>query len=321
VKIGIIGATGLVGRTVIKVLEEENLSISELRLFASNESLNDTISFLNKKLPIEALCTEKISTKFDFLFFCSNSEISETFAPEAVKNGTIAIDNSRAFRKVDNVPLIIPEINGYLIKDYQGIIANPNCSTIQMLKAIYPIYAQYGISEIVISTYQAVSGAGLEGILTLNREVKGLYGGDIFKKEIFENVIPMIGSLDENGFSEEENKLIFESKKILANSSIRIFPTAVRVPVVVGHSEAIFLRTDREIDLEEIKRLYSDRREIIYSDELITPKDSEGRNKTFVSRLRKVGKNELMMWVVADNLRVGAAYNAVNILKSILFGG
>lgn len=320
-KIGIIGATGLVGRTVIKVLEEENLDGLELQLFASEKSLNEIISFKDRRLAVEIVSPEKINGNFDFLFFCTSLEISKIFAPQAAKSGAIVIDNSSAFRKFVDIPLVIPEINGNLIRNYRGIIANPNCSTIQMLKAIYPIYVYYGIDEIVVSTYQSVSGAGIEGVLTLKKEIAGLFEENTFGKKIFGNVIPVIGYLDEYGFSEEENKLIFESRKILNNSFIKIFPTAVRVPVFVGHSEAIFLRTEKEIDLGELRELYNSHSAVIFSDELITPKDSEGSNKTFISRLRKVGKNELMMWVVADNLRVGAAYNAVNILKSILFGG
>lgn len=320
-KIGIIGATGLVGSTLIKVLEEENLEIEELSLFASYKSQNNFLFYNNQKLSIEPLSLTKISKKFDFLFFCTNSSISETFAKEAAKSSPIVIDNSSAFRKAPEIPLVIPEINGDLLRNYRGIIANPNCSTIQMLKAVYPIYVKYGIEEIVISTYQGVSGAGLEGILALKNNMGGIRSESVFPKEIYENVIPVIGEIDGDGFSEEENKLIFETQKILSNPFIRVFPTAVRVPVVVGHSESIFLRTSSNLDQSEVKELYSNYEGIVYSDELITPKDCEERNEVFVSRFRFLSKNEAMMWVVADNLRVGAAYNAFNILKSILDGG
>ncbi len=320
-RIGIIGATGLVGRTLIKVLEEENLSIDELSLFASCKSANNVILFHNKGLYVEPLSSESISKKYDFLFFCTNSSISETYAKEASRISPIIIDNSSAFRRVDDIPLVIPEINGRIIKKYKGIIANPNCSTIQMLKAIYPIYVRYGIKEIVVSTYQGVSGAGLEGVLALKNKIATGEKDAVFPKEINENVIPLIGEIGKNGFTEEENKLIFESRKILSDPAIKLYPTAVRVPVVVGHSESIFLRTKYDMDLNEIKELYSNYKGTIYSNELITPKDCEGKNDTFVSRLRIINGNEALMWVVADNLRVGAAYNAFNILKYILYGG
>ncbi len=320
-RVGIVGATGLVGRTLIKVLEQENLVIEELKLFASDKSANNVISFHNKELSVEPLSSESISKKFDFLFFCTSSSISETYAKEAANISPIIIDNSSAFRRVDGVPLVIPEINGHIVKNYQGIIANPNCSTIQMLKAIYPIYVRYGIKEIVVSTYQGVSGAGLEGILALKNKLNTGDVDAVFPKEINENVIPLIGEIDKNGFTEEENKLIFESSKILSDPTINIYPTAVRVPVVIGHSESVFLRTKRDLLSNEIEELYSNYKGTIYSDELITPKDCEGKNDTFVSRLRIINGNEVLMWIVADNLRVGAAYNAFNILKYILYGG
>lgn len=320
-RVGIVGATGLVGRTLIKVLEEENLDIEELNLFASDRSANNVISFHNKELSVEPLSSESISKKFDFLFLCTSSSISETYAKEAANFSPIIIDNSSAFRRVDSIPLVIPEINGHIIKNYKGIIANPNCSTIQMLKAIYPIYVRYGIKEIVVSTYQGVSGAGLDGILALKNKLNTGDVDAVFPKEINENVIPLIGEIDKNGFTEEENKLIFESSKILSDPTIKIYPTAVRVPVVIGHSESVFLRTKCNLLSNEIEELYSNYKGIIYSDELITPKDCEGKNDTFISRLRIVNGNEVLMWVVADNLRVGAAYNAFNILKYILYGG
>lgn len=320
-RVGIVGATGLVGRTLIKVLEEENLDIEELNLFASDRSTNNVISFHNKELSVEPLSSESISKKFDFLFFCTSSSISETYAKEAANFSPIIIDNSSAFRRVDSIPLVIPEINGHIIKNYKGIIANPNCSTIQMLKAIYPIYVSYGIKEIVVSTYQGVSGAGLDGVLALKNKLNTGDVDAVFPKEINENVIPLIGEIDKNGFTEEENKLIFESSKILSDPTINIYPTAVRVPVVIGHSESVFLRTKCNLLSNEIEELYSNYKGTIYSDELITPKDCEGKNDTFISRLRIVNGNEVLMWVVADNLRVGAAYNAFNILKYILYGG
>ena len=316
-RIGIVGATGLVGRTVMKILEEGNIPLSEIALFASDRETGQRLSFHKELLSVEIFDVKKLHSNFDFLFFCTNSEISRVFAPLTIEKSRIVIDNSSAFRRIDKIPLIIPEINGHLIKGYSGIVANPNCSTIQMLKALYPIYKEYGLREVFVSTYQAVSGAGLEGVLTLKEGEQGLSGKSVFLKEIHENVIPMIGFLNENGFSEEEDKLIFESRRILDDFSIQIYPTATRVPVITGHCEAIFIRTANEVNMETVKRLYSNHCGLTCTDSIITPKEVAGRNETYISRLRKVGEREIMMWVVADNLRVGAALNAVTILKFI----
>ncbi|BBE30862.1 aspartate-semialdehyde dehydrogenase [Tepiditoga spiralis] len=312
-KIGIVGATGEVGRTMVKVIEEMNINIKELHLFASKKSAGTHIKFKKNEIIVEELTEDSMKEKYDYLLFSAGSEISKKYALIAQNHGNIIIDNSSAFRQEKNIPLVIPEINYQKLKNYKGIIANPNCSTIQMLLALNKIHKQFQIKDIYVSTYQAVSGAGKKGMNELLFQQNGSKAVSHFPTIISNNVIPVIGDIEENGFTTEEMKMINETQKIFEDNSINIYPTAVRVPVLYGHSESILFKTNKKTTLNKVKELLENSENIIYTDELITPLKVESSNMTYVSRLRKMN-DSFLIWVVADNVRVGAATNAVRIL-------
>ncbi|NUU97183.1 aspartate-semialdehyde dehydrogenase [Marinitoga sp. 1138] len=313
-KVGIVGATGEVGRTMIKVLEESNLKVDGLRLFASKKSAGKKLKFKDKEYTIEEISENVMREKYDYLLFSAGGNVSRRYAPIAAEAGNVIIDNSSAFRMQENIPLVVPEINGEIIKNYKGIIANPNCSTIQMALALSEIQKQIGIEEIFVSTYQAVSGAGNKGIQELLNQQNGINNTAHFPDIIMNNVIPQIGPILENGFTEEEMKMVNETRKIFNDDSISVYPTAVRVPVLYGHSESVVFRIKKDIPLETIKNLISATENVVYTEKLLTPLMVAGSNITYVSRLRKMGKNTFLIWIVADNVRVGAATNAVRIL-------
>lgn len=313
-KIGIVGATGEVGRTMVKVLEKQKINITELRLFASKKSEGKEIKFEDKTYYVEELTENSMKEKFDYLLFSAGASVSKKFAPIAADAGNTIIDNSSAFRMEKNIPLVIPEVNGEILKNYGGIIANPNCSTIQMVLALSAIQKEIGISEIFVSTYQAVSGAGNKGIKELFDQENGINNILHFPELIHHNVIPAIGPVLDNGFTEEEMKMINETRKIFNNYEIKVYPTAVRVSVLYGHSESITFRTKRKSTLDEIKKLLSNVENVVYTDKLITPINIAGSDITYVSRLRQMDDYTFLVWVVADNVRVGAATNAIRIL-------
>ncbi|MBM7559213.1 aspartate-semialdehyde dehydrogenase [Marinitoga litoralis] len=313
-KIGVVGATGEVGRTMVKVLEEQNVEVTELRLFASKKSEGKEIKFKDKSFFVEELTEEKMKEKFDYLLFSAGGSVSKKYAPIASEHGNTVIDNSSAFRMDNNIPLVVPEINGEILKGYTGIIANPNCSTIQMVLALRDVEKKLGISEIFVSTYQAVSGAGNKGITELLEQQNGKNNINHFPEIINNNVIPVIGPILENGFTEEEMKMVNETRKIYDDYSIRVYPTAVRVPVLYGHSESVVFRVKKETTLEEIRELLSSVDNVLYTDGLVTPINVAGTDITYVSRLRQMDEMTFLVWIVADNVRVGAATNAVRIL-------
>lgn len=323
--IGIVGATGAVGQKMIEVLMERNVPIKELRLFASQKSAGKKIQFKDREIEVELLTEEVMKERYDYLLFAAGGKISEEFGPIAAEAGNIVIDNSSHFRMVENIPLVVPEINGHVLKGYRGIIANPNCSTTQMLMAIGPIYKQYGIKRIVVSTYQAVSGSGYKAIEELNNQLKdNNYPNKVYTRKISGNCIPHIDVFNENGFTKEELKMVYETHKILGDSSIEINPTAVRVPVFYGHSESIYLELKEEVNIQEIKDLLKNSEGIIVEDEpetnkYPTPLEVAGSDFTYVGRIRKdiFNPKALSLWVVADNLRKGAATNAIQILEKI----
>ncbi len=325
--IGIVGGTGAVGEKMIEIMMEKNLDIKELRIFASKRSAGKIIKVdkLNKEVEVELLTEEVMKEKYDYLFFVAGGSISEKFAPIAAQAGNIVIDNSSHFRMDKEIPLIIPEVNSDILKGYRGIIANPNCSTTQMVLAIAPIYKEYGIKRIVVSTYQAVSGSGYEAIDELKNQLKDEnYGNKVYTRKIAGNCIPHIDDFEENGFSKEELKMVYETHKILNDNTIEINPTAVRVPVFYGHSESIYLELEKDADIEEIRNLLKDAPGIVVQDNLSkneypTPLEAANKDETFVGRMRKDLYNPkgISMWVVSDNLRKGAATNAVQILEAI----
>ena len=323
-KVAIVGSTGVVGRTLLKVLEEKNFKNCEYTLFSSNKSAGTRIQFLGQTYIICELKKNSFDTHFDFAIFCAGSEISKEFAPIAVSKGCIVIDNSSIFRLDKNVPLIVPEVNPEKIAENNGIIANPNCSTIQAVVALKPLDQKYGIKRIVYSTYQAVSGAGRQGILDLENGLKG-EPTKKFPYPIINNCLPHIDSFLDDGYTKEEYKIINETRKILNKPYLPITATAVRVPVKNCHCESINVELERDLDIFELKQLLQNSPGILVIDEPTKnyypiPSKADGTDDVLVGRIRRdfSVRAGINLWVVADNIRKGAASNAVQILEKLL---
>lgn len=322
--IAIVGATGLVGQTVLQVLEEKNLTDFKYELLASKRSQGKKIRFMNKEYEVEELTQNTFDKKIDYAIFVAGSEISKEYARLAVQKGTIVIDNSSYFRMDEDVPLVVPEVNPEDIKKHRGIIANPNCSTIQAVVALKPLDDKYKIKRIVYSTYQAVSGAGSKGIKDLENTLKGLKNQK-FPYPIANNCIPQIDSFTENGYTKEEMKMINETRKILNNPQMKITATTVRVPILNSHSESINVEFEKDFEIEELKTLLSNSPSIVLQDDIskeVYPLAvaTTGKDEVYVGRIRRDDSIEsgINMWVVADNIRKGAASNAVQILELLI---
>ena len=322
-KIGVVGGTGNVGRKILQVLTEQSVDIQSLRLFASKKSQGEKIPFQDREITVELLTKEAMKEPFDYLLFSAGGEISKRFAPIAEKAGNTVIDNSSQWRMTEGIPLVVPEINGDILKGYQGIVANPNCSTIQMVAALSPIDKVYGLRKINVSTYQAVSGSGMAGIQELQEQI-----GDpkreprTYPKTIAGNCIPHIDVFFDNGYTKEELKMVYETQKILNKPELPVQVTTVRVPVMNGHSEAIYAEFERVPDLQEVREIFEKTEGLVLMDkpeDLVYPTvlDAHDRDEVFIGRIRKdlFDPKSLALWVVADNLRKGAATNAVGILS------
>ncbi len=318
-KIGVAGATGEVGRMMLKVMEEYKVPVKELRVFASARSKGEKLKFNGKEYIVEELTDDVMKEKYDYLLFSAGGGTSKRFSPVAAKVGNTIIDNSSAFRSLKEIPLVVPEINGDLLKNYSGIVANPNCSTIQMVLALNGL-REFGINEIVVSTYQSISGAGKKALNVYDNELsakgKEIYQENaVFPKQIAENVIPLIGAIeDDSGISNEDYKMVNETRKIFRDESITVYPFTARVATRYSHGESVLIKLREDIDKETFIKKVSKTPGVICSEELITPIDAAGTDTTYISRIRKMDKNTFMIWVVADNIRVGAATNAVRIL-------
>ena len=323
-KLAIVGATGLVGRTALKVLEEKNLPNMEYKLFCSKRSAGTKLKFLGKEYIAEELTDNSFDEGFDFAIFSAGANTAKHYAPIAASKGCIVIDNSSAFRMDKNVPLVVPEVNSEDIKWNNGIIANPNCSTIQAVVPLKPLDDKYKIKRIIYSTYQAVSGAGIKGLEDLNNKSNK----DSLKKfpyPIFNNCLPHIDIFEEDGYTKEEHKMINETRKILGRDNIAITATTVRVPVENCHSECINIEFENGFDLEELSSLLKNTPGIIVQDDIskeIYPIASNvnGNDEVFVGRIRRdfSQPNSVNLWVVADNIRKGAATNAIQIMEKLL---
>lgn len=321
----IVGVTGLVGRTFLEVLEEYKLPINKLYVFASKRSKGNIIEFNGEKIEVLELtetCFDGLN--IDFALFSAGGDVSKKFAPIAASHDIIVIDNSSAFRMDKNVPLVVPEVNGHVLKGYRGIIANPNCSTIQAVVALKPLDDKYKIKRIVYTTYQSVSGAGKLGQEDLERTLKG-EAPQKFSYPIANNCIPQIDVFDENGDTFEELKMINETRKILENDNLKITATAVRVPVMKSHSEAINVEFFNEFDLKDVVSTLEQAEGVVVQNDFLNQKyplatEAAGKNEVFVGRIRRDTSvdNGLNLWVVADNIRKGAATNAVQIAKLII---
>ncbi|MGL5377037.1 MAG: aspartate-semialdehyde dehydrogenase [Cetobacterium sp.] len=322
--VAIVGATGLVGGTFLKVLEERDLPINKLYLFASARSAGKEVVFKGKKLIIEELTESSFDREIDIALFSAGGDISKKFAPIASEKGVIVIDNSSAWRMDKNVPLVVPEVNPEEIFKNNGIIANPNCSTIQSVVPLKVIDDLYTIKRVVYSTYQAVSGSGIKGIEDLENGLKGEKPKN-YPHPIVNNCLPHIDSFLENGYTKEEEKMINETRKILGKENLPITATCVRVPVVNGHSVSINIELEKEINIEELKAKFREKDGIILEDDIqnnIYPLATlaTGRDEVFIGRLRKDFsiQNGLNLWVVADNIRKGAATNAIQIAELLM---
>ncbi|EHA6439552.1 aspartate-semialdehyde dehydrogenase [Clostridium perfringens] len=319
--VAIVGATGNVGRKFLEILEERNFPVKELYLFASKRSAGKNLKFKGEDVLVEELCEANIENKkIDFALFSAGGSVSLEFAPIFAKHGAVVIDNSSAWRMNKEVPLVVPEVNPEDVKWHKGIIANPNCSTIQAMVALKPLYDKYGIKRIVYSTYQAVSGAGIQGILDLQEGTTKK-----FPYPILGNVIPHIDVFLDNGYTKEEIKMIEETKKILHDDNLRITATTVRVPVLNAHSESINVELNSEFELENVIDLFNSSKGIIVHDDVEnlkypTPLELSGKDEVFVGRIRRDFSldNGLNLWVVADNIRKGAALNAIQIAEILI---
>lgn len=322
-KLAIVGCTGLVGNEVLNVLSELSVPITELILVASKKNIGKKVTFKTKKIKIVGI-QEAIDKVPEIAIFCAGSKVSEKWAQKFVDSGTSVIDNSSFFRMEENIPLIVPEVNGDVLKKSNKIIANPNCSTIQMVVALNDIYKKFGLKRLVISTYQSVSGTGQAAVKQMMDERQGLQPERVYPYQIDQNCFPHGGDFLENGYTTEELKLINETRKIFNDSSIKITATVVRIPVVGGHSESINVETHKPFQIEEIKNTLSDTAGVKVQDnpskfDYPMPITAHKKNDVFVGRIRKdeTVENGLNIWIVADNLRKGAATNAVQIADYI----
>jgi len=332
VDVAVVGATGAVGETMLDILHQRKFPVGKVYALASERSAGSTVTFGNKTLVVEDLATFDFS-KVQIGLFSPGASISKIYAPIAAAAGCVVIDNTSEFRYVDDIPLVVPEVNPDAIADYKnhGIIANPNCSTIQMMVAIKPIYDAVGITRINVCTYQAVSGTGKPAMDELAKQTAALLNGrpvetSVYPKQIAFNVIPQIDVFEENGYTKEEMKMVWETQKIMGDKSIQVNPTAVRVPVFYGHSEAIHIETRDKITAEQARKLLSETDGIVVLDEHVdggyptAVSQASGTDPVYVGRIREDISHPtgLNLWVVADNVRKGAALNSIQIAEILV---
>lgn len=319
--IAVVGATGLVGRTMIKVLDERKFPLNSLQLYASERSAGETIKYQGYDITVQKL-DEHSFDDVDIALFSAGGGVSKKFAPIAAEKGCVVVDNSSAWRMEKDIPLVVPEVNGSELEKHKNIIANPNCSTIQLVAAIKPIFDKYGIHRLVCSTYQSISGAGQKGIDKLMSEIKGEKSDD--KHPIaFNTMFHQLSPAD--GFTEEENKMWNEIRKILNKEDMNIAITCVRLPIFGGHGESVNLELEKEYEIGDIREMLQNTPGLVIiddmaNDEYPTPQIASDKDEVFIGRLHEdhSAKNGLYMWVVADNLRKGAATNAVQIAEMLV---
>ena len=317
--LAVVGATGMVGRTIIELLEERNIPFKDIRFLASKRSAGQTVSFKGQDYKVEELREDSFKD-VDYAFFAAGGAISEAYANAATGAGAVVIDNSSVFRMHKDVPLVVPEVNPEDIKGHKGIIANPNCSTTQAVVPLRDLHSKYNIKRIVYSTYQSVSGSGVDALDDLRNSTKNFY-----PHKIAGNLIPHIDLFEDNGYTKEEMKMIHETKKILADDKIRITATAVRVPVEYSHALSINLEFEEAFEIEDIRKTLENTQGVVVMDEpeknlYPLPIDIKGKDEVYVGRIRRDFSldNGLNLWVVADNIRKGAATNAVQILELLI---
>ena len=322
-RVAVVGATGMVGTVMLQVLREQAFPITELFPVASEKSIGSELDFGGLIYPVIGL-QAALDKKPDIAIFSAGGAISLEWAPKFAEVGTVVIDNSSAWRMDPTKKLIVPEINGHLLSLSDKIIANPNCSTIQLVMVLAPLHKKYAIKRVVVSTYQSITGTGVKAVQQMENERNGLAGEMAYKYPIDKNCIPQCDDFMDNGYTKEEMKLSNETKKIL-DPAIKLTATAVRVPVVGGHSEAVNIAFENDFDLAEVRKLLHDTPGVVLKDDIDTftypmPKYAEGKDDVFVGRIRRdeSQENTLNLWIVADNLRKGAATNAVQIAQLIV---
>jgi len=326
-KVAVVGSTGLVGGEIMKVLTERNFPVTELIPVASEKSAGKKLTFKGKEYTVVTMQTA-IDMKPDLALFSAGGSTSLEWAPKFAEAGITVVDNSSAWRMDPTKKLVVPEINADALTKDDKIIANPNCSTIQMVVALNPLHAKYKIKRVVVSTYQSVTGTGKKAVDQLMNERNDVEGEMAYKYKIDMNLIPHIDVFLENGYTKEEMKMVHETKKIMRDDTIQVSPTAVRVPVMGGHSESVNIEFENEFDLAEVRTILENAEGIIVNDDVANfkypmPIDSHGKDEVFVGRLRRdeTQAKTLNMWIVADNLRKGAATNAVQIGEYLLKQG
>lgn len=328
-RVAILGATGVVGREFMKTLEQRRFPVSDLVLLASDRSAGKTMPFLGQDIVIHETNPESFRG-VDIVLASAGAEISREFSPIAAAAGAVVVDNSRAFRMDADVPLVVPEVNLEDAQDHHGIIANPNCSTIQMVVALYPIHQQNPIKRVIVDTYQSVSGTGTPAIEELRSQARSVLSGEaaapkVYPHQIAFNVLPHIEPFREDGYSREEWKMLEETRKIMHAPEILVSATTVRVPVEIGHAEAVHIETAAPMTVAEVRGILAGAPGVIVQDDLQsdlypTPAEVAGRDEVFVGRIRKdvSHPNGLAMWIVADNIRKGAALNAIQIAEAMI---
>jgi aspartate-semialdehyde dehydrogenase len=335
--VAVVGATGAVGQQMIKTLENRKFPISQLTLLSSARSAGTKLEVNGTEYIVQEAKPESFKG-VDIALFSAGGSVTKELATHAVKHGAIVVDNTSAYRMDENVPLVVPEVNEKDLLNHKGIIANPNCSTIQMVVALEPIRQKYGLNKVIVSTYQAVSGSGAVAVEELTEQTKAILNNESFEPAILPvksdkkhyqiafNAIPQIDVFQENGFTYEEMKMINETKKIMHDPKMHVAATCVRIPISVGHSESLFIEIDKEgVSAEEVKELLKDAPGVILQDDPANqvypmPADSVGKNDVFVGRIRKDLDNDkgFHLWVVSDNLLKGAAWNSVQIAESLI---
>ncbi|PNE05612.1 aspartate-semialdehyde dehydrogenase [Priestia megaterium] len=335
--VAVVGATGAVGQQMIKTLQERNFPVGKLTLLSSARSAGKKVLFNGEEVVVQEATPDSFEG-VDIALFSAGGSISKALAPEAVKRRAIVVDNTSAYRMDENVPLVVPEVNEDALHAHNGIIANPNCSTIQMVAALQPLRETYGLSKVLVSTYQAVSGAGAAAINELKEQAKAILeekeftpeilpvGGDKKHYQIAFNAIPQIDKFQDNGFTFEEMKMINETKKIMSMPELPVAATCVRLPVVTGHSESVYIEIEKDgVTVADVKNLLADAPGIVLQDDpenqvYPMPADCVGKRDVFVGRIRKDldRDNGFHMWIVSDNLLKGAAWNSVQIAESLI---
>jgi aspartate-semialdehyde dehydrogenase len=320
-KTAVVGATGMVGRTMMKVLEERNFPVSQFIPAASQKSVGKELIFKGKPVKVVSVM-EAVEAKPEFAIFSAGASVSKEWAPAFARNGTVVIDNSSAWRMDKNVPLIVPEINSHVLKKGDRIIANPNCSTIQMVMALAPLHRKYKIKRLVIATYQSVTGTGVKAVTQMENERNGIKGEMAYAHPIDMNCFPHGGTFQPDGYTTEEQKLVDETRKILEDQTIQVTATVVRIPVVGGHSEAVNVEFEKDFNIDDVRILLSQFPGVVVYDnpsenKYPMPILSHNRDEVFVGRIRRDLSREkcLNLWIVSDNIRKGAATNAIQIAE------